>query len=169
MIVPVPVVVVVVVVVVSVWEKTTGVTIAHAMPSNVLLSFIIGWLINSIRKFLTDIPGSFQTRAARIKSNPDCTIGASRKTHREWLANPASFVIPRDRDQFVRLVADALLAHTLSTAVARQVSITRRCRTLVAQHSVNQSRRGREGMILCLLRIKDVDHCPATRLQEVRN
>jgi hypothetical protein len=35
-------VVVVVVVVVSVWAKITGVTIAHAMPSSVLLSFIIG-------------------------------------------------------------------------------------------------------------------------------
>ena len=40
-IVPAPVVVVVVVVVVfSVWAKTTDVTIAHAMPSSVLLSFI---------------------------------------------------------------------------------------------------------------------------------
>jgi hypothetical protein len=49
----------VVVVVVSVWAKTTGVTIAHAMPSSVLLSFIVGQFINFIRKFLMDIPVSF--------------------------------------------------------------------------------------------------------------
>jgi hypothetical protein len=58
-----------------------------------------------------DIPVSFQVRTARIKSNPDFAIGASRKHALGMLANPAWFVIRRC-DQFVRLVADALLAHT---------------------------------------------------------
>ena len=42
-------------------------------------------------------------------------------------------------------------------------------RRLVGQRAVNQSRRGRERMLLCLLRINDVDDRPAPRLQQVRD